>query len=92
MSFGPLAARVSFKQLTPGRLGRNSVKLVLGGVVLLGAVAFAYTILGGAEGGVVPLAHDDANQLKEVFFSGRPWLVHCADGKQETPRVFVGAA
>ncbi|CEL93358.1 unnamed protein product [Vitrella brassicaformis CCMP3155] len=70
---------------------RKTRNLVIGlgmlGLLSGGLFQVVYTIWDAIYGGFHHIPLDNSNKLKDVFFSGEPWLVHCTYPDSTTPMV-----
>jgi len=63
---------------------------LIGSLVAVAAVAFGTYLLMRSK--VVALSPSDTAALKQVFYTGEPWLVECTSGRSASPMVYNAEA
>jgi len=87
------AQRAAFKRSSGGKEEKVSWKKRIGGAAALfmicgtGLFQFCETMFGAFGAGITVLDVKDTSRLKEVLFSGEPWLVYCVNNQTENQRL-----
>jgi len=80
------ALEVWLTKLVKGELSATQWLMLISGVVAVAAVGFGVQLVFGSK--VRALRPSDAGALKQVFFSGEPWLVECTTGSKGSPLLY----
>jgi hypothetical protein len=62
------------------------------GALVIAILAFSFQAQFGRTGGVTTIGTNETEQLKEIFFSGQPWLIQCVGPGISLDSSFVAAA
>jgi hypothetical protein len=77
-----------FEEETAFQKSKKRLSVIFLGILGLGVLQFAWVVYSFFTAPYAKLSVDNIKQLKDVFFSGQPWLVLCNDGATAVHSVF----